>query len=435
MGRRTLALVVALALVAGSRTVLAAQEIAFAKALDDASISVERLDDILEYALLVGNGDINALVHTNSGNIEVVLTKNDVWDARLDTTLDPPLPTLKRLKELGHGTWSDRGLILPEGFTWNGPDSYHANPYPCPRACARLILGTVPVELNPSSPPTTRARLDLRRAVAQIDGVAGGPPRAGIRALAQRNTFLIEANVAARLEQFRTADTPDAKTGETNGVRWLYQTIPGDLDWPGMEFAVALADVGRYKAVALVTSLEADDVTAAAVKEARAVAQADAGPLIRDHETIWTRFWAASGLEVDDELMEQTWYRGLYFLRCVSKPGVVAPGLFASLTTGSPAWHGDYHTNYNIQQTFWHCYAANHPELAEPYDRLIRGYFPRARWLARAIFDMNGAFYPHVLYAYEPVDPSKVKSPVGRQYIHHVWGFTLGVSGFTVQPL
>jgi hypothetical protein len=157
--------------------------------------------------------------------------------------------------------------------------------------------------------------------------------------------------------------------------------------------------------------------------------------LIRDHEAVWNKFWAASGLEVDDELMEQTWYHGLYFLRCISKPGVVAPGLFASLTTGSPAWHGDYHTNYNIQQTFWHCFAANHPELAEPYDRLIRCYFPRARWLARTIFNMEGAFYPHVLFAYEPPDPSRVQSPVGRQYIHHVWGFTLGVSGFTVQPL
>lgn len=567
--QRMFVLTVVFAVAAASVTVSAEETIPFVEALDDASISVERLDDILEYALLIGNGDINALVYTDSGNVELVLTKNDVWDARLDTTLDPPLPTLKRIKELGHGAWPNRGLILPEDSAWEGPDSYHAHPYPCPRACARLILGTraeqprwrriraqgrhnqwesrkgvavmsvagkagasngwrcepfefstddygtmrltlsgsanaqyyvdvmdaagsvvfatkwqaspvetqtrlfslpsgkkagsvilytqtndgeraenrfetmqfegrkgtLPVKLNVPSLPTTRGRLDLRRAVAQIDGASGGPPRAAIRALAQRNTFFIEADVTARLEQFRTADTPDAETGETDGVRWLHQTIPGDLDWPGMEFAVALADVGQRKAVTIVTSLESNDVVAAAVKEARAVVQANATRLVRSHEAVWNEFWAASGLDVHDELMEQTWYRGLYFLRCVSKPGVVAPGLFASLTTGSPAWHGDYHTNYNIQQTFWHCYAANHPELAEPYDRLIRSYFPRARWLARTIFDMSGAFYPHVLFAYEPLDPSKVKSPVGRQYIHHVWGLTLGVSGFTVQPL
>ena len=27
------------------------------------------------------------------------------------------------------------------------------------------------------------------------------------------------------------------------------------------------------------------------------------------------------------------------------------------------------------------------------------------------------------------------KSPVGRQYIHHVWGYTMGVPAFTVQPV
>jgi hypothetical protein len=567
--RRPLPLAAALILLIGTMMVSAAEPIPFIEALDDASIAVERLDSILEYAMLIGNGDINGLVYTDSGNIEIVLTKNDVWDARLDTRLDPPLPTLKRIKELGRGDWPNRDLVLPEGSTWKGPDSYQAHPYPCPRACARLVLGTqsrrthwqniraqgrrnawepagdaavmsiegdanasngwqsdlatfstddydtmaltlsgsataqyfvdvmdssggvlfatkwqttpremqtrrfplppgktagrvilytqtldgkraenrfeklqfegprgtLSVDLTVAALADTKARLDIRRAVVQIDGVVDGPPRATVRALAQQNVFLVEADVAGRLEQYRTADTPDAKVGRTDGVQWLHQTIPGDLDWPGMEFAVALADAGPRKVVAIVTSLESSEVVTAAVKEAQSVARRQAGSLVRDHEAVWARFWSASGLDVDDELMEQTWYRGLYFLRCVSRPGAMPPGLFASLTTGSPAWHGDYHTNYNIQQTFWHCYAANHPELAEPYDRLIRGYFPRARWLARTIFNMDGAFYPHVLYAYEPTDPSTTRSPGGRQYIHHVWGFTLGVSGFTVQPL
>ena len=555
--------------VMGLKTTSAEQAIPFVQALDRAAISVERLDSITEQALIIGNGDINALVYSDSGNLELVLTKNDVWDARLDTTLDPPLPTLARIKELARGKWPNRTLVLPKGSTWEGPDSYHANPYPCPRACARLVMGankrrpkwrqvraqgqhntwtfrdnagimsikggagasngweidlpdvstddyttlrvtlsgsanaqyyidvmdawnkvifatkwqTTPLEretclfalpsgqqadsvilytqtidgnraqnqfksilfegskgrlaLDLDSTPsnTSPASLDIRRAVARVKGGPGGPVPATIRALAQQNSFLIDADIDARLEQFQTADTPDAKTGETNGVRWLHQIIPGDLDWPGMEYAVALAQVGSRKVVTIVTSLEAPDVVKAAVQGAQAVMRTQAAELVARHEAIWNEFWTASGLDVDDELMEQTWYRGLYFLRCVSKPGVVPPGLFASLTTGSPAWHGDYHTNYNIQQTFWGCYAANHPELAEPYDRLISGYATRAKWLARTVFDMQGAFYPHVLYAYEPNDPAQVKSPVGRQYIHHVWGFTLGVSAFTVQPL
>lgn len=554
---------------AGFTPALSKETLPFVDAIDRAAVSVERLDSILEQALIIGNGDINALIYSDSGNLELVLTKNDVWDARLDTTLDPPLPTLARIKALARGEWAQRDRVLPEGSDWQGPDSYHANPYPCPRACARLVLGTnkrrrhwqqirdqgqhnawefhngvgvmsiegktgasngwqvnpiefstddystlrvvlsgsanaqyyvdvmdragqvlfatswqttpaaeqtrlfqmppqqqagsvvlytqtgdgklaqnhfktiqfegrqgiLALDLDSQGLPTTQAHLDIRRAVACIEGARGGPVQARIRALAQRNCFLIEADVEARLEQFRTADTPDARMGKTRGVRWLHQTIPHDLDWPGMEFAVALATLGSHTIVAITTSLETDDVVNSAVQAAEATMRTQTQNLITEHETTWSQFWSASGLEVDDGLMEKTWYRGLYYLRCVSKPGVVAPGLFASLTTGSPAWHGDYHTNYNIQQTFWGCYAANHPELSEPYDRLITGYSTRARWLARQLFAMHGAFYPHVLYAYEPTDPARVKSPVGRQYIHHVWGFTLGVSGFTVQPL
>ncbi len=143
MGKQVIyGIAMVMALVAGSRTASADRTIPFVRALDNAAVSVERLDNILEYALIIGNGDINALIYTDSGNIALVLTKNDVWDARLDTKLDPPLPTLKRIKELAHSNWPNRGMILPKGMNWKGPDSYHAHPYPCPRACARLILGT-----------------------------------------------------------------------------------------------------------------------------------------------------------------------------------------------------------------------------------------------------------------------------------------------------
>ena len=58
-----------------------------------------------------------------------------------------------------------------------------------------------------------------------------------------------------------------------------------------------------------------------------------------------------------------------------------------------------------------------------------------AQWLAGKVFSMGGAYYPHVLFAYEPRNPEKCKSLNGRQYIHHTWGLTLGVTGFTVQPV
>jgi len=546
-----------------------AADIPYPAALDGANVVQDRLNHVLDNSLILGNGGINALVWTEQGALMLMLTKNDVWDARLDAAKDPPLPTLARIKDLGRAGGKISDPILPESVTWSGPDSYHSHAYPCPRACAKLRIGrgsgkpgwqriraegqhnaweqrgnvtvmsirgrkeasngyafgptavstddysrlliklsgtpnarfyvdvmgpdnrgifgsgwkesptrteertfnlpggkkaarvilytrtedgalaenrfeavafegragSLPVDLQIVEPPTSAARLDLRRAVAEAAGAPDGPPRAEVRALADRNAFLIRTDAAAELLPLASPDLPAVTQGDKDGVRWLRQEIPGDLDWPGMSFAVALASRGEQTAVAIVTSRESRNCVADAVALARSTALAQAASLVKRHEQKWKSFWSSSGIEIGDSLLQQTWYRSLYFLRCVSRPGAVCPGLFASLVNDHPAWHGDYHTNYNIQQTFWAAYAANHPELAEPYDRLIRDYLPRALWLAGKVFSMRGAYYPHVLFAYEPANPAKCKSINGRQYIHHTWGMTLGVTGFTVQPV
>ena len=393
--------------------------IPFPTDLDNAAISVPRLDNILEYALLLGNGDLNGLLYSDNGQLVLRITKNDVWDARLLTENDPPLPTLKRLKELANGPWPDRNWILPEGVAVTEKDSYHANAFPCPRACAVVKLNT----------PGAAAKLDIARAVVQTGETNT------VRALAHANVFLIESPASATLEPIRPDDLPPVVTGKTDGVDWVKQTIPADPDWSGLTFAVALAQNATRKTVAVVTSREARNPVATAVKLASDTLRADQTAIVSRHEKIWSDFWSRSGVRLDDPFLTATWYRNLYFLRCVTKPGAVSPGLFAGLTTDRPAWHGDYHTNYNLQQTFWTAYNTNHPELAEPYDQLIRDYLPRAQWLAKRIYDLNGAYYPHVLYAYEPPHPDQCRSRNGRQYIHHVWGMTLGVTGFTVQPL
>ena len=399
----------------------------FPDALARSAVTLATLDEPINDALILGNGDLNGLLFAEGEDLVFRITKNDVWDARIDTALDPPLPTLERLKELGQGDWPDRNWILPEGSDWQGPDSYHAHAYPCPRACGVVRL------VGAARPPLV-AKLDIERARADVYAEAGAA-RVLVPADANVLVCTTESETKILLESIQSDDLPSPETGKGNECTWISQTIPGDADWPGMTFAVACATrVGRA-AVAVVTSRESDNPLEAALALAKATLGRDAEALERAHGDVWAKFWSRSGIELADEVLERTWYRNLYFLRCVSKPGVVSTGLFAGLLDDKPAWHGDYHTNYNIQQTYWAAYSANHCDLAEPYDRLITNYLPRARWQAKEIFDCDGAFFPHVLYAYEPSDPAQCASPNGRQYIHHVWGFTLGVTGFTVQPL
>ena len=406
----------------------AAQEtIPFPRALTRAAVALTTLDEPISDAFILGNGDLNGLLFAEGDDLVFRVTKNDVWDARLDTALDPPLPTLKRLKELGRGEWPDREWILPEGSNWRGPDSYHAHAYPCPRACAVVRLA------GAAAFPLT-ARLDVERGIADV---YAADCRTRVYVAADENTLfcLTQPGMAVRLEPIVSDDIPAPETGETDGASWVRQTIPGDRDWPGMQFAVACRAAEGRAAVRVVTSYESEDPLEAALASTRAALGRKEEDVERALVRSWALFWTQSGIELEDEVLERTWYRNLYFLRCVSKPGVVSTGLFAGLLNDKPAWHGDYHTNYNIQQTYWAAFAANHIELVEPYDRLITQYLPRARWMARRVFDCEGAFIPHVLFAYEASDPEQCKSPNGRQYIHHVWGFTLGVTGFTVQPL
>ncbi len=551
----------------------------FLEALDRAAIQQERLDDVLEHGLIIGNGDINALLYARDSHIVLSLTKNDVWDARLLTENDPPLPTIKRLKELVADGWPTEGnkeWILPDAGTYDGQDSYHAHPFPCPLQCAEVVFhcgvgdskgaenlavwravrtqgslnefnrtgtgGTMQIEgkagdsngyqcsfRSPSasrysallvrvkgssnarffveilddankscfssgwqdtpgeitefaySLPTDRdvgaiilytwtkdgrraenafegllfkgseddwalpfgfsldapmrSRLSLEKAAATIDGIPDKLHGVTVRALSQKNVFLIETDAAAQLRAVTPDFLPAAQETMDGNVACIVQTTPGDLDWPGMSYAVALAQSDGKAAVSIVTSLESEHPKEAALALARAALEEETAAAIKEHESAWREYWNASGVVLADRVLEQNWYRSLYFLRCVTKPGATAPGLFAGLINATPAWHGDYHLNYNLQQTFWSAYIANHCELAEPYDRLIRRYLPRGEWLARQVYDCDGAFYPHVLYAYEPENPETCVSVNGRQYIHHVWGLTLGVAGFAVQPL
>ena len=550
-----------------------AATIPFAAELDAAAVRQDKLDDLLENSLIVGNGDLNALLYSSGRNFVFRITKNDVWDARVDTSRDPPLMKV----DVPHSKWTGGG----------NPSSWD-NPYPCPRTCACLVLGetswaalnwrpvrgegtlnswqsrdaaavmqikgkpgasngygcTVP-GLSTDAYPTLRvvvagtpnaryyvdlmdsqgivlsskwidtpekphertfalprgrkvetmilytwtidgkraenrfskvefvgqgvvqpidltrinlsgeavaSTLDLRRAVATVEHAKDRNVRVTARVLAGRNVLLIDSAQPPRLLPVAAGYLPKAKTGRSDEhTEWLLQDLPGDGDWPGMQFAVACctdrtdhaprglvhhAERGEYRtAVAVVTSLEAKDCRAAACELARATLAADRAAQIREHEAAWESFWSASGVALDDADLTKIWYRNLYFLRCVSKPGAEAVGLYAGLVDDNPNWHGSHTLNYNSEQTFWPSYITNHIELAEPYERMIFRYLPRARWFARETYDCGGAHIPHNIFAHETLDPAACKTRNHRMHAFSPYAQSLCVSGWAVQNL
>ena len=142
----------------------------------------------------------------------------------------------------------------------------------------------------------------------------------------------------------------------------------------------------------------------------------------------WAAFWSKSAVALDDETLEQTWYRNLYFLNCSVKPEATCPGLFANWSyrhIGTP-WHGDYHMNYNTQQPFWVAFSSNHVDKHDAYVNMVHQVWPVSRSWAKNYYQMSGAFFPHTLY---PVDMTINPYPVPT------WGWEVFETPWTVQSL
>jgi hypothetical protein len=523
-------------------------DIPYPDALERAAVFESRVADINREALVLGNGDLSGLLWTRNGVLCLRVTKNDVWDARVDTSQDPPIlrvdipnqkwsggtssppsyrspypqPRCAAIIRFGDnretagwqiiragGTvneWlrqGDAGVMTVEGTTTvstgyrydlsptsgepfnflvfqisgNAVAQYYVNIFDrdgkaivesgwidSPRDEKEISLavpegsqvGAVefyvqskngaraqnhirqitfkrkasPVVIPSGIPDAgiNSARLDLRRAVATVNGNK-------VRALADRNVFLIETDKEVFLEEIKSHELPAAEQGISDGVKWLHEKMPGDMDYAGMEYALAVASSGRQKTVSLVTSWDTrENVRDEAIRLARETVAAKPATLAAQHEAEWTRYWSASGVELGDADFQLWWYRMAYFLRCFAKPGVVPAGLWGVLPDDSPAWHGDYHHNYNAWQPYWAPLVLNHPDLADPWVRYMNEMLPRMRWIAKNTYGCEGACIGISSFAFEP-DPANCKSVNQRQCLIAPFSYTLGMSGMSTQIL
>ncbi|MCP4453681.1 MAG: hypothetical protein GY809_19650, partial [Planctomycetes bacterium] len=386
--------------------------IPFETALEEASITLTTLKDGQREGLILGNGDLYGLVWEKDNGLFMRITKNDIWDARIDTSEDGELP---RVNVVTHRVSGSKGA----------PPSY-SRLYPQPRCAAALRLGPI------SASDSVTAHLDIKKACVSVASSASQDTT--IRILHDRNVVLIHSPHAIDLEAIRAETLPDATLGTSEGVSWLLMNMPGDMDYKGMDYAVALATSGDVKAISLVTSFDIKHVDV--LKHAMALAQAAISEqetrLIAGHEKAWRAYWSRSGLQLDDKVLERWWYRQLYFARTVCKPGTAPVALMPPLATDNTPWHADYHFNYNSWQAFWPLPAANHSQLTDPWISYVVSQIPRFSFLAKETYDCEGMFCPISAFLHEP-DPADCQSKNMRQLSMNPWGLTIGETGMTVQ--
>ena len=384
----------------------------FPAALRAAAVHVTKLPNMAQ-GLLVGNGEMNAVVYADGNDLRVRIAKNDCWDVRVDTKSDPPLPHIDPAtgKVTGHGAAN----------SWK-------KPYPTALPCAEIVLAGPEEKIS-----ATSGTCDLDRAVATV---VTDRDTAEIRVLAQGNVVLIRSarrlSLAGPLSFLRKENLGEwvqpGETGEEKGLVSLHQPIPGDEDASGMDVYVVAGRKGELQAVAVVTSRDSSNPLAAAAALVRdTLADADA---VAKHEAAWREFWSKSGVELADAELQNWWYRMLYFNRTFARSNGNAVGLAANFT-GLAGWHNSLKLNYNIQQTYLAAAAANHPELLEPLIDVLARAIPRGRWFARTSFEgAEGIFFFSDFYPFEP-DPEKCVTPYKHQQSYLPWGYTWGMAGHT----
>jgi hypothetical protein len=113
------------------------------------------------------------------------------------------------------------------------------------------------------------------------------------------------------------------------------------------------------------------------------------------HAAWWRDFWAKSFVEIGDPLIEQRYYLSNYVMASASRDPEFPPPIFGTWnTTDAPGWFGDYHLNYNHQAPYYGLYSSNHLAQADPYHAPILDFMPRARWYAKNVLNIRGAYYP-----------------------------------------
>ena len=398
-------------------------EIPHPAALDAAAVVLPDVADISKKGLIVGNGELNAIVYSTDNEIRLRVSKNDCWDMRINTEENSPLPTVDVAKQ-----------------TFTGPQreaqpSWAKHVHPTAIPCTDIALAAPAGQTAWKS-----AKLDLAKAAASVVSDADTTT---VRVLSQSNVILIESDRAVTLNGVSgmvldrdgkpISDwVSEATTGKRGELLCLKQNIPGNADVSGMDIFVVAGRSGTRQAIAVVTTRESKQPMEDAVKLVEStLADADA---VKTHEKAWQEFWSRSGVELGDATLQNWWYRMVYFFRTFARPGGNVIGLQAAFDQLG-GWHNSLTLNYNAQQVYLTAGPINHPELIEPFVEVLHRNLNRAKWYAKTAFPgSEGAYFAVNLWPFEP-DPANCTTPNKHQHAYMPWGYSWGTAGHSAAVL
>ncbi|NLX14941.1 MAG: hypothetical protein GXY44_15005 [Phycisphaerales bacterium] len=365
---------------------------------------------------VLGNGGMGVIVCTRPDAIMLHVGHNDAWDIRIaEKNKDKLVPfehIWERLKR-----WTPEDKVWYNEYRKMSRENY-AQPYPRPWPCGTVLLGfdrrlaellghRVNVDtglcevffLVDNQRVALEVFVDMQadRIWMRMKNVAGQPiaaPFNRLRLLPQKGMDATN-HASADTMTFRQVLPVLGDAREKDEALRLSVRIDGQVTPEYTQHGpfVACVQLEHGRATEIPNKIaELPQPTLDTYQSASDASRAS-----------WTAYWDRAGVQLDDHMLERTWYHNMYFLNCSVRPGVTCPGLFANCSHNEygTAWHGDYHFNYNVQQPFWVTFSSNQLEKHLPYVDLIDFLLPLSQSWAKEFLGLPGAFFPHSAYPVE----------------------------------
>ena len=139
----------------------------------------------------------------------------------------------------------------------------------------------------------------------------------------------------------------------------------------------------------VVTNGDDSDPTAKALQLLDEAAKGGLASFQREHASWWHDFWKRSFVEFADKDLENFWYQVNYQMAASSR-GKIAPSICQQwVATPEFPWQGGY-WSFNHAAMYTGVNITNHPELGDPWWRLIQRCLPGFRETARKRFNTGG---------------------------------------------
>jgi len=340
----------------------------------------------------LGNGALGVMLWGDGAPLCLTLDHADLWDLRCNTDfLDHPDYTYAGLRRLvGEGRHEEAVAIFDERFRRDNS-----------LTPTKIHIGRA--ELQIGAAERYECALDLDEALVR-----------GTLTTAQA-THQLEALVCRERSVFCLRLT-DAPAGAALTVRPLSSLSPemAQLGYPdpcftthgeaqvmtqavpeGPACAVAWARQGDTHFLAVAIADAADVATEEALTTLKAALAAGYEALRTEHVAAWRAFWSVSTVALPEPRMEFLWAYGLYLLASSARRGHLPPGLQGVWAPdGQPSpWRGDYHTDMNVQETFWPAGATGHLELLDSWCDFMQDILPEVQAFTRRVFGTEGSFY------------------------------------------